>query len=176
MLDIHPAHHSATTWRDFFIHIATICLGLLIAIGLEQTVEAIHRAHERRELVADMREESRRNVITLHHDIDVLIDRATWDLAVMKTLQTATPRAGMVTVTLPQRALGGIFVSGDRAVWAIAQANGKAALLSEQDAETYARLDFEAEDATVARTRDTAAGNDLRAERARLRIRTSPGA
>jgi hypothetical protein len=22
MLDIHPAHHAATTWRDFFIHIA----------------------------------------------------------------------------------------------------------------------------------------------------------
>src|ERR1017187_10104742 len=36
MLDIHPAHHAASTWRDFFIHIATIVLGLLIAIGLEQ--------------------------------------------------------------------------------------------------------------------------------------------
>jgi hypothetical protein len=24
MLDVHPAHHAASTWRDFFIHIATI--------------------------------------------------------------------------------------------------------------------------------------------------------
>ncbi len=46
MLDVHPAHHAATTWRDFFIHIATIVLGLLIAIGLEQTVEFIHIRHE----------------------------------------------------------------------------------------------------------------------------------
>ena len=36
MLDVHPAHHAANTWRDFFIHIATIVLGLLIAVSLEQ--------------------------------------------------------------------------------------------------------------------------------------------
>ena len=41
-LDVHPAHHAATTWRDFFIHIATIVLGLLIAVGLEQRVEHFH--------------------------------------------------------------------------------------------------------------------------------------
>ena len=55
MLDVHPAHHAATTWRDFFIHIATIVLGLLIAIGLEQTVEYFHHRRE----VADVREELR---------------------------------------------------------------------------------------------------------------------
>jgi hypothetical protein len=38
MLDVHPAHHAASTWRDFFIHIATIVLGLLIAISFEQLV------------------------------------------------------------------------------------------------------------------------------------------
>ena len=46
MLDVHPAHHAATTWRDFFIHIATIVIGLLIAVGLEQTVEYIHHHHQ----------------------------------------------------------------------------------------------------------------------------------
>jgi hypothetical protein len=50
MLDVHPAHHAATTWRDFFIHIATIVIGLLIAVGLEQTVEAIHHYRQRAEL------------------------------------------------------------------------------------------------------------------------------
>ena len=46
MLDIHPAPHPATTWRDFVIHIATIVLGLLIALGLEQVVKRIHDDHE----------------------------------------------------------------------------------------------------------------------------------
>jgi hypothetical protein len=46
MLDVHPPHEAAHTWKDFLIHVATICVGLLIAIGLEQTVEAIHHHRE----------------------------------------------------------------------------------------------------------------------------------
>jgi hypothetical protein len=42
MLDVHPPHEAVHTWKDFFIHIATIVIGLLIAIGLEQTVEYFH--------------------------------------------------------------------------------------------------------------------------------------
>jgi hypothetical protein len=30
MLDVHPPHHAATTWRDSFVHIATIVIGLLV--------------------------------------------------------------------------------------------------------------------------------------------------
>ncbi len=46
MLDVHPPHESVHTWKDFFIHIATIVIGLLIAVGLEQAVEAIHHRHQ----------------------------------------------------------------------------------------------------------------------------------
>lgn len=46
MLDVHPPHHAASTWRDFFIHIATIVVGLLIAVGLEQVVERVHQHYE----------------------------------------------------------------------------------------------------------------------------------
>jgi hypothetical protein len=52
MLDVHAPHESIHSWRDFFIHIATISIGLLIAIGLEQTVEYLHHRHQ----VADLRE------------------------------------------------------------------------------------------------------------------------
>ena len=62
MLDVHPAHHAASTWRDFFIHIATIALGLLLAIGLEQTVEHFHNRHN----IADTREALRHE-----HDLNV---------------------------------------------------------------------------------------------------------
>ena len=44
-MEVHPPHHPLNTWRDFFIHIATITIGLLIAIGLEQTVEYFHHRH-----------------------------------------------------------------------------------------------------------------------------------
>jgi hypothetical protein len=49
MLDVHPPHAPTHTWRDFFIHIATIVVGLLIAVALEQLVEAIHHRHQLRE-------------------------------------------------------------------------------------------------------------------------------
>ena len=45
MLDVHPPHAPTHTWRDFFIHIATITVGLLIAVGLEQAVEFLHHRH-----------------------------------------------------------------------------------------------------------------------------------
>jgi len=46
LLDVHPPHNPTHTWRDFFIHIATIVIGLVIAVGLEQTVEFFHTRHE----------------------------------------------------------------------------------------------------------------------------------
>lgn len=50
MLDVHPPEHPAHSWREFFIHIGTICVGLLIALSLEQTAELLHHRHQRREL------------------------------------------------------------------------------------------------------------------------------
>ena len=44
MIDIHPPQHAPMTRRDFFVHLFIVVLGILIAIGLEQTVE-IGRAH-----------------------------------------------------------------------------------------------------------------------------------
>ena len=62
MLDVHPPHHAATTWKDFFIHIATIVLGLLIAIGLEQMVEAVHHRHQVKETRDALAKEKEQNI------------------------------------------------------------------------------------------------------------------
>jgi hypothetical protein len=66
MLDVHPPHTPTHTWRDFFIHIATIVIGLLIAIGLEQSVEFFHHRHQRNEL----REGAAADARQMLHDID----------------------------------------------------------------------------------------------------------
>jgi len=56
MLDVHPPRHAAQSWRDFFVHIATIVIGLLIAVGLEQAVEFVHHRHQRDGLEEQMRD------------------------------------------------------------------------------------------------------------------------
>ena len=40
MIDVHAPHESVHTWKDFFIHIATI------AVGLEQLVEYFHHRQQ----------------------------------------------------------------------------------------------------------------------------------
>jgi hypothetical protein len=69
MLDVHPPHQAAHTWKDFFIHIATIVVGLVIAVGLEQTVEFFHHKHELREARSALKQESQTNRAIFETDI-----------------------------------------------------------------------------------------------------------
>jgi hypothetical protein len=55
MLDVHTPHETTRTWKDFFIHVAIITIGLLIAIGLEQTVALVHHRHLNQQLEQQMR-------------------------------------------------------------------------------------------------------------------------
>jgi hypothetical protein len=63
MLDGHPAHHAASTWKDFFIHIATIVIGLLIAVGIEQAVEHFHQREQVKQAREALDLERRKNII-----------------------------------------------------------------------------------------------------------------
>jgi hypothetical protein len=69
MLDVHPPHSPTHTWKDFFIHVATICVGLLIAVGLEQIVEHIHQHYELRELRESLDRERDANRRDIQRDI-----------------------------------------------------------------------------------------------------------
>jgi hypothetical protein len=72
MLDVHPPHEAAHTWKDFFIHVGTICIGLLIAIGLEQSVEFIHHRHEAAEARHNIQHERAENIVILQRNLQRL--------------------------------------------------------------------------------------------------------
>ena len=63
MLDVHPPHGAVHTWKDFFVHLTTIVIGLLIAVGLEQTVEYFHHRHQVAEIRRSLAEERRINEV-----------------------------------------------------------------------------------------------------------------
>jgi len=68
MLDVHPPHGPTHTWKEFFIHLATIVIGLLIAVGIEHAVERIHAAYELREARDAIEIEMHGNVTNLAAD------------------------------------------------------------------------------------------------------------
>jgi hypothetical protein len=61
MIDVHPPEHGIHGTRDFFLHLFTITIGLLIAIGLEQSVEGLHHRHQRKEAETNIRAELQAN-------------------------------------------------------------------------------------------------------------------
>jgi hypothetical protein len=90
MLDVHAPHETIHTWKDFFIHLATIVIGLLIAVGLEQTVEYFHHRHQVAEMRKALDVERRINANEfgiLTEDFHRVIPKLQANIAVYKYLQ-----------------------------------------------------------------------------------------
>jgi hypothetical protein len=149
MLDVHPPHAPAHTWRDFLIHIATICVGLLIAIGLEQSVEAIHHHHQREFLEEQMLREAEGNLKVIQPQIEFSQQFIDSLLAREKALADAPADGGGVKVTFPANSRSipdaPILISPSRGTWTVATAAGTIALLPPELAKVYARVDLTAD-------------------------------
>ena len=147
MLDVHPPHHATHGWRDFFIHIATITVGLLIAVGLEQSVEQLDHRHQRHELEEQLHAEAERNLDLVHRNILRLKAMNSWAESAIVALNTAPVVNGQIkrsVLPAPQKFNGSIW-DPSRTVWTVAKASGAVALLPEDEAQVYARIDFEGE-------------------------------
>jgi hypothetical protein len=70
VIDVHPPHEPVHGWRDFFIHLATITIGLLIALSLEGCVEWQHHRHLVHEAEASLRVEIEHNAKSLQANLD----------------------------------------------------------------------------------------------------------
>ena len=49
MLDVHRPHEAVHMCESFAIHIAAITIGLLIAVGIEHSVDFVHHRHQLQE-------------------------------------------------------------------------------------------------------------------------------
>jgi hypothetical protein len=143
MIDVHPAHHAASTWRDFFIHIATIVLGLCIAVGLEQTVEYFHHRHQVAQLTEQMRAEAQSNLPLIRDSVARLKVQATYIRSLEDALLAGKRSGDSIDVHgVPPNAGSALYVSPSRATWSAAQSAGLAALLPADRAKLFARLDY----------------------------------
>jgi hypothetical protein len=130
MLDVHPPHAPTHTWRDFFIHIATIVIGLLIAVGLEQGVEAIHQHRERHELMEQLDVEHRQVLKNAEDTTEASGRILDWYAARIGAMEAVLTR--QQPYRQPARPAPISANSPDDPVWRAAKASGRTFILSQQ--------------------------------------------
>ena len=116
MLDVHAPHNDIHTWKSFFIHIATITIGLLIAIGLEQTVEYVHHRHQAALMADKLRAESEENRAVSRRDIVACDAKLATLREVAASLNGFVKGGGQITWNPPAIAPDPFYAPSD-AVW-----------------------------------------------------------
>jgi hypothetical protein len=182
-LEVHPPDHGIHTWRDFFVHMATICLGLLLAIALEQTVELLHHRYERRELMENLHAEAEHNLITIAWNLHEQMLDQQWVLDSIDVLNKGQTVGGMISVTLPplpagkqQKSIYAPTHLPSRGVWLAAKANGEVGVLSSDETQIFDRLDFDADKQLATTDVGATMFTEVHATQARLGMKLQPGA
>jgi hypothetical protein len=149
MLDVHPAHHAASTWRDFLIHIATIVIGLCIAVGLEQTVEFFHHRHQ----VAETREQLRRESEENRARMVKYVQNHRWETALLRNNMLVLTALQQHPGTPPEKLPGILYWTMRRALfaraaWNTAQAGGVLMFMPKDEVQADENLYHSLEDIT----------------------------
>ena len=140
-MEVHPPRHAINNWRDFVLHMATIVLGLLIAISLEQSVEWLHRSEKRHQLHDDLREEMRMNDALLHQDIAFCSSDADWSFDQAHRIQAALHANNTASLAYDEFAAKSVrHLLPNDSVWQHARESGTAALLPREEAQGYTLL------------------------------------
>jgi len=145
-MEVHPPHGSLHSWKDFWIHLGTISIGLLIAISLEQSVEWVHRMHERHVLQEDLRQEALGNRELVETDLKAealtlrWINDLTQDIAAIRASHSKLKLPGRPDYLMNGTEYKYLYLNPTDAVWTTARDGGTLALLPRGDAQVYARL------------------------------------
>jgi hypothetical protein len=140
MLDVHAPHELLHTWKGFLIHIATIVIGLFIAVALEQSVEAINRHREVAALREDLRQESRQ----------ILADARKSEASHLYEIRWLATRIAQTQLAIRERRPIGSrgtndmpsYASPDIPIWRSAKAAGRTALLTKGEVNAYAEIEY----------------------------------
>jgi hypothetical protein len=147
VLDVHPPHEAAHTWTDFFIHISTIVVGLLIAVGLEQTVEFFHHRQEVAETRAALREEMQNNIALFHQNVEGHIMTMAYLHNNMRIFEYLQDHPGTAQEKLPGLLYWPIFTRPpQKAAWTTAERTEVLSLMPRAEvreiSDSYAKLDY----------------------------------
>ncbi len=141
MLDVHAPHGSVHSSREFLFHVAIITIGLLIALGLEQTAELVHHRHQVTETRQALRRELTLNRRAYAGSVREFQRQTAALLNNVAVLQYVQQHPGT-----PEEQLPGILVwhafpgSFTNSAWKTAQQSGVTALMPQEEVRGYAAL------------------------------------
>ena len=137
MLDVHPPHEKIRGIRDFFLHLFTITVGLLIALALEGCAERWHHRELRKEADANLRQEIRDNAKEIE---SAHVANASEQANLMKVLEFLKARKEDRDYDIHEMKLD--FVIGDlkNASWKTASATGALSYMEYDHVQGYAAL------------------------------------
>ena len=138
MIDVHAPHEPVLNWRDFFIHLITITIGLLIALSLEGCVEWQQHRHLVRDAEASLQAEVQNNAKDMQSTLDDLHKQQVvlkQDVVVLKEIARThkEPKNGHIDVTFR---IHGFEDVG----WKTAQSTGALSYMPYNRAEEYSDI------------------------------------
>jgi hypothetical protein len=135
-MEIHKPH-AAKTWKEFFIELGTIVIGILIALGLEQMVEDFHA----RSRVAQARENIRSEIadnlglIVTRDQTNGCISRRLNEVdGLIRALAAGTPSQGPIWIGTP------FLAAMANSQYTSATQSGAVSLMPNQEQSGYARI------------------------------------
>ena len=149
MLDVHAPHEPIHTWKGFVIHIATITIGLLIAIGLEQLAEYVHHRHQAAAIAGKLRAESYENMAIVRSDIkncDETLAAIRFIVDSLNRKPSASPAAPWTPPVLPEARI----LKPSNAEWLIARDGALLQLLPTVLVANYWKIEVTRESVWVA--------------------------
>jgi hypothetical protein len=138
VLDVHAPHEPLHGWRDFFVHLSTITIGLLIALSLEGCVEWRHHRHLVHEAEASLQTEIEANAQRLQGALDDARkeqELLRQDVAVMKKIIANPKVTNTDTMTIDFR-----IRSFDDVSWKTAQSTGALSYMPYERAQEYSNI------------------------------------
>jgi hypothetical protein len=138
-MEVEGPEHGIHSWRDFFVHMGTVFLGLILALGLEQVVIAVHESHQRAELREALDADSHQAIIDAKRSEAASEQQIAWSLdradQVRAALATNTPLGPRAVLNPLDYDLIG------NSAFKAAKASGLLALLPQHEVRAYSEED-----------------------------------
>jgi hypothetical protein len=112
-------------WREVLLEIGVIVVGIVIAVGLEQTVEFFHHRHQRQQLEAALQTDGKLNRRYIEDDIATAQGVLDWALGQAAACERAGPAGPLTLRRMPPAFIGSL----DAGAWPSAKASGVTNLL-----------------------------------------------